>query len=152
MKTLTQHIQEKLRISKDWVPDPNPEFYDKFGEIFDKDSVAGWYEESNINNIIPKFMKEMWKSHVQEFFGDDKVYARNIFGRHKKENIQLYYHIKNFINDHNDFEFIYKNAIKFDYTSYHIYLFETIDLKVALWGYAFIDSAHKGNIIFQKKK
>ena len=150
MKTLTQHIYEKLRISKDWVPDPNPEFYDKFGKIFDKDSVAGWYEVSNINNIIPKFMKDVWKSHVQEFFGDDKVYARNIFS--KKENIQLYYDIKDFIKDHNDFEFIYKNAINFGYTSYRIYLFETTDLKVALWGYAFIDSAHKGNIIFQEKK
>ena len=149
MKNLTQHIHEKLRIGKDWVPDPNPEFYDKFCEIFNDDSNIAWWEVSNINNIIPKFMNEQWQSHVKEFFGDDKVYVRYAMS---KEEIQLYYDIKDFIKDHNDFEFVYKNAINFGYTLYHIYLFETTDLKVALWGYAFIDSAHKGNIIFQEKK
>lgn len=171
MKTLTQHIKESLRIGIcDEVkvsvceslrigindkPELNSEFYDKFGENFniDNDANIEWYEVSKIQNIIPTYMPSEWANHVKNFFGDDKSYIRYADNsRYNKSMTFLYYDIRDYIKDPaNDIELIYKNMNTYNKNSdYFIYLLVTNNLKLAIWGYTYIDNAHKGSIMWQR--
>lgn len=150
MKTLLQHIREKLRIGKDWNPTPNETFYNKFRNIYE-DKEFGWMESPNIKSILPINMPFIWRGHVKEFFEDKEVYVRYATdNKYLHLERDTYYNMLKFIKDDPYFECTYKNIKTYNKSSnYFVYLFETGDLKAAIWGYTLLDSSKKGTMVFQ---
>ena len=139
MKSLNTYLTEKLIINKNFeYINANDEFYNKFCNFLSSKSNIGWFKISDIRDGIPREISiedKTASNKIKEFFNiDNIIYTRAVIENFKKE-CELYYDILKFIADNKDaMEFFYMN----EHTKsgdYLIYLFESCDIKVGIWGY-----------------
>lgn len=166
MKNLSNYIQEKLLIFPSQVNEKlvinknlkliskNERFYEEFKDVLDKNSYFGWFAVDNIRDILPIAMPKDWRDETKKFFGDNELYVRYTgSGRDTTtyENMMKFVTGGGFRTDNKLMDFTYKNITSKLYRDYKIYLFETDNLKIGLWGWMDSDESHKGTMTFQYK-
>lgn len=139
MKSLNTYLNERLIINKNYKGGKaNIEFYNKFRNFLSSRSELGWFEMNDIKDNIPEriLIEDKTASNkIKEFFNNDDI--KYIIGvtDHYEERCELYYDILKFIDDNkDDMEFFYINESP-NRKEYLIYLFESCDIKVGIWGY-----------------
>ena len=139
MKSLNTYLNERLIINKNYKGGKaNLEFYNKFSNFLSSKSDLGWFEMNDIKDNIPEriLIEDKTASNkIKKFFNNDDI--KYIIGvtDHYEERCELYYDILKFIDDNkDDMEFFYINESP-NRKEYLIYLFESCDIKVGIWGY-----------------
>ena len=157
MKTLQQHIQEKLLINKDTkIVYDNELFYEEFKDYLNiRNKSIDWYGSADISFVLPTLMKPAWIDAATNFFAKRAVYVKYAKDmKHYAQLTKLYKDMIEFINV-NNIELAYKGydgSNKFKGDDYFIYLIETEKLKVCIYGWPEVDvEKHIGTMIFQYK-
>ena len=164
MKKLTNYIKsdksslislsEKLLINKDLKTVAiNDDFYKEFHDVLDEkfENIA-WWRHNNIEECtrlyVCKDLDKAWAAKLHEFYGNEPVVAVSSISHNAV--FQLYEMIHD-IFDKNEMEFDFTDSKKIRGDEMTIYAFTAGKLKVALWGYAFVDKKHFVTITFQEK-
>lgn len=126
MKALSQHLNEKLIVNKDFKGiNANDEFYNEFQEELNEGAYFIWGVASKLKNIIPIGIFEKEKKVITDTFDTKKkiLYTRIINNVSNNYAIHIYKKMMEFINNNDDIEFIYNNYD--DYKMYGMYIFKT---------------------------
>ena len=151
MKSLQQRISEKLIINKNiQFFNANEDFYKKFKDKLKKFfNVNSWWER-NIDSTCNLLVNDKDAiPYLKEFFGDDSLNFKYV---DKRSEFSLWEDMLNFIRSNDAMEFVYSNSIKHDNNEYVLYLFETEEIKIFIWGWAKIKPQQLGHIAYQKKQ
>ena len=153
---IPSHVDEKLVINKNTkLISENELFYEEFKDVLDKNSDFGWFAVDNINRyMLPIAMPKDWGDETKKFFGNNKLYVRYTDpdgDNTTYENMMRFVAGDEFRTDNESMDFTYKNITSRLYRDYKIYLFETDNLKIGLWGWMQADKSHKGTMAFQYK-
>lgn len=165
MKNLSKYIKsdksslislsEKLLINKNTkLISENELFYEEFKDVLDKNSDFDWFRVQNIRDILPMEMPKDWRDEAKKFFGDNKLYVRytcTVRDNTTYENMIKFVTGDGFRTYNELMDFTYKNITSKLHRDYEIYLFETDNLKIGLFGWRQTDQTHKGTMIFQYK-
>ena len=166
MKSLQLHIIEKLVIFPSQVNEKlginkntklisaNEIFYEEFKDVLDKNSDFGWFKAKNIKDILSIAMPKDWGDEAKKFFGDNKLYVKYTGTERDNttyENMMKFVTGGGFRTDNEFMDFTYKNITSKLTRDYKIYLFDTDNLKIGLWGWMYADKFHEGTMTFQYK-
>lgn len=156
MKSLQQHISEKLIVNRNIKIYDNESFYEEFKDYLNiRNHYIDWYHSADVSYTLPTLMNPAWIDATTNFFAKRSVYVKYAKDlTHYDKVTKLYKDMIEFINV-NNIELAYKaydTNNKFKGENYFIYLLETEKLKVCIYGWPEVDvEKHIGTIIFQYK-